>query len=211
MTLFCDTSTGIPRPFVPAALRKIVFDSLHSLSHPGVRATKHLLITRYVWPKMHSDITHWTKACPQCQRAKVTRHINAPIMSFKPPDTRFHVVHIDIVGPLPPSQGYQYLLTCIDRFTHWPEAFPLTDITAESVARAFVLGWIARFGIPSTVITRQFESNLWSQLSHLFGIHRQRTTAYHPAANGTVERFHRQLKSSLKCHTNESIRYHLCY
>ena len=205
MTLFCDTSTGIPRPFVPAALRKIVLDSLHSLSHPGVRATKHLLTTRYVWPKMHSDITHWTKACPQCQRAKVTRHINAPIMSFKPPDARFDVVHIDIVGPLPPSQGYQYLLTCIDRFTRWPEAFPLTNITAESVARAFVLGWIARFGVPSTVFTdrgRQFESNLWSQLSQLFGIHRQRTTAYHPAANGMVECFHRQLKSSLKCHSN---------
>ena len=103
-------------------------------------------------------------------------------MSFNPPDAHFDVVQIDIVGPLPPSQGYQQLLTCIDRFTHWPEAFPPTDITAESVARAFVLGWIARFGVPSTVITdrgRQFESNLWSQLSQLFGIHRQRTTAYH--------------------------------
>jgi len=56
------------------------------------------------------------------------------------------------------------------------------DITAESVARAFVLGLIARFGVPSTVITdhgRQFESNLWSQLSQRFGI----------------------LKSALKCYS----------
>ena len=205
LTLFCDISTGIPRPFVPASLRKIVFDSLHSLSHPGVRATRHLITTRYVWPKMNKEINQWTKACPQCQRAKVTRHTNAPILSFKPPDARFDVVHVDIVGPLPPSQGYRYLLTCVDRFTRWPEAFPLMDITAESVARAFVLGWIARFGVPSTVITdrgRQFESNLWSQLNQLFGIHKQRTTAYHPAANGMVERFHRQLKAALKCHSN---------
>ena len=72
------------------------------------------------------------------------------------------------------------------------------DITAESVARAFVFGWIARFGVPSKIITDrdwQFESNLWAQLNCLFGTHRQRTTAY-PAANGTVERFHRQLKST---------------
>ena len=120
-------------------------------------------------------------------------------MTFQPPDARFDVVHIDLVGPLPPSHGYQYLLTCVDRFTRWPEAIPLTEIT---VARAFVFGWIARFGVPSTIVTdrgRQFESNLWTQLDCLFGIHRQRTTAYHPAANGTVERFHRQLKSSLKC------------
>ena len=31
-------------------------------------------------------------------------------------------------------------------------------------------------------------------------MNRQRTTAYHPAANGMVERFHRQLKAALKCH-----------
>ena len=63
--------------------------------------------------------------------------------TFKPPDVRFDVVHIDLVGPLPSSHGYQYLSTCVDRFTRWPEAFLLTEITAEFVARAFVLGWNA--------------------------------------------------------------------
>jgi len=163
--LLCDTSTGIPRPFVPASLRKIVFDSLHSLSHPGVRATRHLIATRYVWPKMNKDSNHWTKACPQCQRAKVTRHTNAPMLLFKPSDAHFDVVHIDIVGPLPPSQGYKHLLMCVDRFTCWPEAFPLMDITAEPVARAFVLGWIARFGVPSTVITDRGNLSLTSGVS----------------------------------------------
>ena len=208
LTLYCDTSTGTPRPFVPAPLRRLIFDSLHSLSHPGIRATRHLVTSRYVWPKVNQDVNRWTKACTHCQRVKVTRHTNAPMMMFKPPDARFDVVHIDLVGPLPSSHGYQYILTCVDRFTRWPEAIPLTDITAESVARAFVFGWIARFGVPSTVITdrgRQFESNLWTQLNCLFGIHRQRTTAYHPAANGMVERFHRQLKSSLKCFANPNL------
>ena len=180
LTLYCDMSTGIPRPFVPTSLRKVVFNSLHSLSHPGIRATRHLVTSRYVWPKINRDVNHWTKSCDRCQRVKVTRHTHAPVMTFKPPDARFDAVHIDLVGPLPPSHGYQYLLTCVHRFTRWPEAFPLTDITAESVARAFVFGWIAQFGVPSTVITdrgRQFESNLWTQMNCLFGIHRQRTTA----------------------------------
>ncbi|KAL5480002.1 hypothetical protein EMCRGX_G023615 [Ephydatia muelleri] len=49
---------------------------------------------------------------------------------------------------------------------------------------------------------RQFESVLWTELMHLLGSSRLRTTAYHRMANGLVERFHRQLKSSLKaCHT----------
>ena len=44
----------------------------------------------------------------------------------------------------------------------------------------------------------QFESNLWKAFTELLGSKHTRTTAYHPIANGMVERFHRQLKSSLK-------------
>ena len=114
----------------------------------------------------------------------------------------FDQVHIDIVGPLPPSRGYSYLLTCIDRFTRWPEAWPMTDITAETVALTFANGWIARFGVPSTITSdRQFESRLWTSLMQLLGCQHLRTTSYHPIANGIIERFHRQLKASLKAHT----------
>ena len=55
-TLVCDLSTGVPRPVVPFSFRRAVFDSLHSLSHPGVRATKCLITRRYTWPDIKRDV-----------------------------------------------------------------------------------------------------------------------------------------------------------
>ncbi len=110
--------------------------------------------------------------------ANATRSIGT-LELLIPPLHRFDAIHLDLVGPLPVSNGYKYILTVIDRFTRWPEAFPLTDIRAET--------WIARFGTPTSITTdrgSQFQSGLWSNLTAALKSHRLRTTAYHPQSNG---------------------------
>ena len=199
--IVCDISTGQTRPFVPQDLRRTVFDTLHNVSHPSIRSSVVLISKRFVWPRMAKDIRNWAKTCVGCQKSKVSRHTRSPIGQFPAPDERFAHVHIDITGPLPPSQGYTYLLTCIDRFTRWPEVIPLKDISSETVSRAFLLGWVARFGVPTKVTTdrgRQFEANLFHELTKLLGCAKTRTTSYHPQCNGLIERFHRSLKTALR-------------
>ena len=205
VSIYCETSTNKNRPFVPSDLRFNVFNILHGISHPSIRATRKLISERYFWPSMNKNINTWAKSCIGCQKSKVQRHTKSEYGRFQVPTGRFDHIHLDLVGPLPQSNGFSYILTAVDRFTRWPEAYPLVDITTNSIAKAFVENFISRFGTPLKITTdqgSQFESKLFSELSRLLGIHKIHTTPYHPQANGMVERFHRQLKCSLKARCN---------
>lgn len=203
-TLLCDTSTGVQRPVLPKSWTRSVFDHIHGLSHAGARPTQRAISQRFVWHGMKRDIRKWCKECHACQSSKIHRHTKAPLVERPLPKARFCSLHVDLVGPLPTSQGMTYLFTIIDRFTRWPEAIPIPDAHASTCATALIHHWIARFGVPEEIVSdrgKQFTSTLWTECNKLLGIETHTTTAYHPQANGMVERFHRQLKAALKART----------
>ena len=207
--LICDCSLGHDRPYIPLSLREAVFKQIHSIGHFGSKCSNRMISQRFFWPRMTQDIKALVKSCETCQREKVNRHTKPPLKEFTNPSARFATVHIDIVE-LPPCKSeltgpdtYSHILTMIDRYTRWIEAVPLNSITAESVASAFISTWIPRFGIPLEVVTdrgRQFESELFANLSRKLGFIRLRTTAYRPQCNGMIERQHRTLKSILRAY-----------
>ncbi len=210
-TLHGDISTGTFCPFVPTTLRDTVFHHIHDLAHPGTRATRRLISARYVWFGLSKDITTWCKQCLPCQTAKVHRHTHTTPQHIPVPATPFSHLHVDLVGPLPPSAGFIYLLTIIDRTTRWPEAIPMTTTTTQDCAAAIVHHWIARYGVPAHLTTDrgpQFTSALWTHICQLLNITHHPTTAYHPQANGLVERFHRKLKSALRARAAHTDWFH---
>ncbi|GBL73005.1 Pro-Pol polyprotein [Araneus ventricosus] len=204
--LFCDVSTGRCRPFVPKEFHRQIFETIHNLSHPGVRATVKLVVDPFLWPGYMKDVAEWTRCCVPCQRGKIQRHMVRPLGTYPVPRHRFDHVHIDLFGPLPPSRGYTYVLACVDRFSRWPEVIPLKDIKAETIEFEFYANWIARFGVHESLTSdqgRQFESQLFREFAQLLGVKVVHTTPYHPQANGSVERLHYQLKSAIRAHATE--------
>ncbi|UYV62287.1 hypothetical protein LAZ67_2000001 [Cordylochernes scorpioides] len=179
--------------------------NFHELSHPGIKATTKQLTSRFIWPNMNKDIRKWAQACVNCQKCKVSIHTKSEIGKYQEVDERFSVVHIDLIGALPPSNGNIYCLTCIDRYTSWMEVVPLPDMKSETVARAFYENWIVRFGAPHTVISdqgKQFTSQLFKDLTTLCGIKLRHSTAYHPQCNGKIERLHRTIKTAIRAHNS---------
>ena len=82
------------------------------------------------------------------------------------PGRHFAHIYIDLVGPLPLVSVQPYLLTLIDCTTCWPEATPVTLISAKCCAWAFIYTWISRFGIPALLTSdcgAQFTSSFWAR------------------------------------------------
>ena len=59
------------------------------MAHVGIRATRRLIQSRYVFPSMKKKIRNYVKTCIGCQRSKVTRHIVSSLSPIPVPNERF--------------------------------------------------------------------------------------------------------------------------
>lgn len=155
-TLLCDVSKCYSRSYILPSIRRKNFKYFHNISYPVCRATDKLISNRFVWPKMNTDMVkkkkkNWTQTCVNYQKSKVNWHTKSPPDEFTKPGGRVTKLHI--VRPLPEANGHGYLLTIIDLFTRWPLAFPLKDISAQSISKSILNEWINVFGCPSVIRT----------------------------------------------------------
>ena len=105
-------------------------------------------------------------------------------------------IQMDIVGPLIESyKSNKYLIVLTYCFTKWASAYTVPRATATAVADA-ILDWISQLGVMQILHSdqgTQFQSAVVTELCQKFGIRKTRTTTYHPASDGQVERFNRTL------------------
>ncbi|GBN20330.1 hypothetical protein AVEN_131313-1 [Araneus ventricosus] len=98
------------------------------------------------------------------------------------------------------SKGNQYILVLMDYFTKWPEAIPIPDMEASTVAVELVRGWISCYGVSMILYSDQgtnFNSALFTEPCKRLGILKTRTTTLHPESDGMVEIFNRMILNHL--------------
>lgn len=151
VVLLCDISDRKKaRPLVPKVWRQTIVKMFHQLNHPGQSETLKKVAERYYWPDMGKDVAAMVKACHDCNLVKQHKSIQPYVKHIPVTGHRFKDLQVDVVGPLPVSQGFRYLLTIFDRTTRWIEAIPMVEATSLSCARALIMGWIQRFGLLTT-------------------------------------------------------------
>ena len=196
---------------VPKPLRGKLLHIAHDIpaaGHLGVAKTKNRLLRHFYWPRISRDTKDYCRSCDTCQRlGKGPSCAPAPLHSIPLVTEPFCQIAIDIVGPLPTCKetGNRFILTVLDLCTHYPEAIPLKQHTAQDVAQA--LGNVfCRFGFPQEILSDQaseFVSELMQIFLHEFGISHVRASAYHPQSNGACERFNGTLKTMMRSLTEK--------
>lgn len=80
----------------------------------------------------------------------------------------------------------------MDRFSGWPKAFPLSEVSASTIARILIDEIICRFGTPRTLLTDRgsnFKSELLAEVLQILQMKKLNTTAYHEWSNVSTQQF----------------------
>lgn len=169
--------------------------------HMGKKKTLQKLKRLVYWPDMNLDVKTHIQRCVPCARYKRGVAPRQGLMQNCIPGEVWSRISIDITGPHPISKrGHRFILTAIDQFSKWSEAWPIRNHEATTVAHILCDQLFCRFGIPTEILSdqgREFESVLFQELCRVLEIDKLRTSAYRPNCNGSIERFHRTLNSMI--------------
>ena len=185
---------------VPSPLHNFVINGYHSAilggGHVGLEKTYQKIRSKYFWQNCYKDVVEYVNKCEVCQR-RMLRKLQAELQDSEMPSGPLHSVGIDTVGPFVTSpNGNRYLVTVVDWYTSWVEAYPIPNKEANSIAQVLLEQYIPRYGCPVTLISdrgTEYVNQAIDMLSSKMKVNRKVTTAYHPSGNGKTERSHRFL------------------
>ena len=160
----------LPREDIPDAIRQC--HAGVTGGHFGEEKTKEQVKRRFYWPSWKGDVGRFCLQCTQCNQYHRGRLRKQGSLQPVIPGAPFERWYIDLTGPHPKSEsGNIWILTCMDSFTKWAEAFPLRNKEAETIAKMLVEQVFSRFGAPLSVLSdqgKEVDGRIMREICRLF-------------------------------------------
>ena len=167
----------------------------HNANHPGKPKMIQEARQKYYYPCIAKYIRNWVTKCQMCIQNKrinndllKTELLNCPEWDLGPED----ILQMDILPNLPPSGGYDNIITAIDVFSRYLFAYSVTRITAPAVAKIFMDIFCKHTYLPTTIITdmgTQFNSQVTKEVAAVLNIGLKHATTKHAQTTRTVRTY----------------------
>jgi Integrase zinc binding domain len=114
--------TNNRHPVVPDDV-ELIWELVHhyhdttTAAYPGTASTLLALAHDFWFPKMKDFVCAYVKGCATCQMSKSNTHLNKPPLFLITPEHNampFSMVSMDWITKLPPSEGFDSILTITD-------------------------------------------------------------------------------------------------
>uniref|UniRef100_A0A3Q1EUJ0 Gypsy retrotransposon integrase-like protein 1 n=1 Tax=Acanthochromis polyacanthus TaxID=80966 RepID=A0A3Q1EUJ0_9TELE len=185
----------------PSSRCEEVWRRIHEAgAHCGVERTLARIRQQFYWPNMEGEVRAFQEKCVRCCLQKSRVEPKAPLHPIES-TYPLEIIELDYLTLGRPTDTYQNILVATDKFTRFAWAIPTIDQTAQTTVKMLWKHIMQPFGCPSRYHSDRgpnFESALMQQLCDLYGIAKSRTTSYHAAGNGGVERFNQTLLNMLR-------------
>ena len=196
---------------LPKHLVSELLQSLHGTAHkhPGISKMLNDIRQKYYYPGIAKIVKKWVQGCETCIKDKRIKNpsitpelLNLPEWDLGPEDA----LQIDLLPNLPPSGGYENVITALDVFSRYLFAYPVADASASTTAKVLIDIMTRHAYLPTTLITDKgtaFTSRLVDEVTKILGIQIKCATTKHPQTIGKLERTHASLKGNLKMASGE--------
>lgn len=140
-------------------LKRWILETHHNsptAGHPGRARTLEPVAQQYSWPGMTAWVHNYVDSCDTCQQNKNTAPISVPAQPLPAPDPPWAEVEYNMIIKLPLSNGFDSILTFLDRLTKMSHFIPCREsMSAEEVAKLFLTHVWKLHGTPRCTISDQ--------------------------------------------------------
>ena len=191
---------------------------------------------KYYWPNMYKELHDYVNSCVTCQTRNLTM-VRPPLQETDVPWYPFAKVSVYLSGHYPKTlSGNEYIISFVDWYSGWCEAFPVPDKRSEYVAHLILEEIVPRYSTLLVLVSDNGTENvsqIMKETLEALNIKHITASVHHPQSNTKVESFHRTLHdvlskriaenyetwdqylnqalAAIRFHENDSTKYSLFY